>query len=60
MDTTEKVWRRDFANASEAIPLEWLVRTDDGFVGISPEHRQTKTVQLYHSLVLVGYARGWL
>lgn len=60
MDATQRVWCRNFRDASRAIPPHWLVHCDDGFVGIAPEYRDTRQVELYHRLCLVGYARGWL
>jgi hypothetical protein len=60
MDTTGRVWRKDFANAANSIRPEWLITLDDGFVGIRPKFRQRPEVDLYARLCQVGYARGWL
>lgn len=59
-DQTEQVWHRDFRNAKRAIPPHWLVRCDDGFVGIHPDYRHRPQTELYHQLCVVGAARGWL
>ena len=59
MDATERRWRQDFANTTDAIPDTWLVR-DGQWVGIDTTHRDEPIVTLYRSLMCVGYARGWL
>lgn len=61
MTSTEKVWRRNFQSAHDAIPAEWVWTDEsDGWQGIDPAHAGDRLVQHYQSLMNVGYARGWL
>lgn len=57
--TTKEVWTRDMHNAAEAVPAGWLVEFD-GARYIAPERRDAGIVRLYHSLLTVGFANGWL
>lgn len=60
MDATEKVWRKDFNNATRAIKAEWVLTLDDGTRVIRMEHSNEPAVQTQRSLAIVGYARGWM
>jgi hypothetical protein len=60
MTTTERIWRRDFTNLTEAIPPNWLITTEDGLMWILPEHQNNRIVKLYQDLYIIGAAKGWL
>jgi hypothetical protein len=60
VDTVERVWRKNFADAAVAIPSSWLLTDEDGLMWINSDYSDTPLVRIYRSLTIVGYAKGWM
>lgn len=60
MDTVERVWRKNFSDAADAIPTSWLYTDEDGLMWIYPDYADTAVAQLYRNLAIVGFAKGWM
>lgn len=57
--STHASWAKDMQRAYDAIPASWVVEYD-GASYIQPERQGHPLTQLYKSLMLVGYAKGWV
>lgn len=60
MDTVERVWRKNFHDATSAIPTSWLLTDEDGLMWIDSKYSDKSLVQIYRSLTIVGFAKGWM